>query len=147
MDHFVRSHFTCLVVIALTMQVAAFGQGVGPSAGVSSKSIAPDSSDTAQLTVPGSATGSLTNQQAVGADATFGVQVWKKDHSLIGGFFTYAPSINVSGQPKAFGTFLLTPPAQGTSFSVVANHLLGIRAEEPVGRLKVLGLLPKGETQ
>jgi hypothetical protein len=121
-----------LAFMILVTSISVSAQG-SPSAngvkanttGNTADTTAGTTADTPQVTVPGSATASVTNQSA-GAGATVGVEIWKKDHSLLGVFFTFAPASTLSGAQGTFGSFLLNPPASGTSLSVVGNHFWGL---------------------
>lgn len=78
------------------------------------------------LAVPAGAS-ATTDFETTGAGATIGFQVWKEDRYLLGAFFSYAPSKRVAGTDRDFGSFLLNPPAEGTSMSVFGNKMWSVK--------------------
>jgi hypothetical protein len=89
---------------------------------VSSKQAGDQGGTGTQIAIPGGATASITNATP-GAGPVLGFQVWNDDtNSFIGAFFTLSAPQSISGTQKDFGTFVLNPPGQGTSFYISGSQ-------------------------
>ena len=89
-----------------------------------------------QLAVPGGAGATITPSGTAAAGPVLGFQVWQLDNYFLSGFFTFSVPQGFSGQPPAmgqtvspqqstFGTLVLNPPGQGTSYSFTGSKVWG----------------------
>lgn len=87
-----------------------------------------------QIAVPGGAGASAATSGSASAGPILGFQVWQQDRFFLASFFTFsvpqtfsgqAPIAGqaVSAQQSTFGSLLLNPPAQGTSYSFTGNKM------------------------
>jgi hypothetical protein len=89
------------------------------------------------ISVPGGAGATVTNSGTTGAGPIIGFQISKLDNFFISSFFTTSPPQSISGQLPTgnqtvssdqgnFGSFLLNPPGQGTSYSFGGSKVWGV---------------------
>ena len=134
-----RSFVLIAAVIAFALNL--LGQGA-PGNAMSTPKDTPV--DATQLAVPGGAGATAAASGSASAGAVLGFQVWQQDKFFLASFFTFAVPQTFTGQPPAagqtispqhgtFGSLLLNPPGQGTSYSFTGNYMLGWY---PTGGLK-----------
>jgi hypothetical protein len=115
--------------------VTIFAQNT-PTASTNAKS-----TDTT-ISVPGGAGATVTGSGTAGAGPLIGFQVSKLDSFFISSFFTISPPQSISGQLPTgtgsvspdqdnFGSFLLNPPGQGTSYTFAGSKVWGLRPQKP----------------
>jgi hypothetical protein len=85
-----------------------------------------------QWAIPAGATAAVDNTDAgTGLGPILGIQFWQQDKYFGSFLFSQAPETEITGSQREFGTFLLSPPFTGTSFSGGFNKILG----QPKGML------------
>lgn len=80
-----------------------------------------------EISIPGGAGAAINGGSTGAAGPLIGFQVWQPDNYLISTFFTFAPPQELAGTKRDFGSFLLTPPGRGTSFTFAGSkvHAVG----------------------
>ena len=114
-------HICLAVVFSAALSAKLTAQGITST--VPSKS---DDPAKTQLAIPGGAGAVVSSSGTAAAGPLIGFQVWQPDRFLVSSFFTFSPPQNLSGTQHDFGSFLLNPPGQGTSFSFAGNKVIPI---------------------
>jgi hypothetical protein len=110
------------IVLALALAATSYAQSL--ISNLSTKD--PGDVDKTQIAIPGGAGAVSTSTGTAGAGPLIGFQVWQQDRFLLSSFFTFSAPQSISGQQHDFGSFMLNPPGQGTSYSFAGNRLWAV---------------------
>ncbi len=108
----------------LLLSIAGIAPAQAPVSGLSK--YASGDGDKMQIAIPGGAGAAINGSSTGAAGPLIGFQVWKPDDYLLSTFFTFAPPQELAGTKRDFGSFLLTPPGRGTSFTFAGSKVRGI---------------------
>lgn len=112
-----------LSLLKVALAIVGLTSGLSAQSVTSNISAGKDKEDTTQIAIPGGAGATVSGSGTAGAGPLIGFQVWQQDSFLVSSFFTFSAPQSVSGQQHDFGSFLLNPPGQGTSYSFAGNRV------------------------